>query len=173
MSTSARPENSKPERKRQGWLIVFLILLVGFCCVLGAGQYALRFAPSWQLDTNMESNLDLNSEFLTSKPQQFFEPLDPAILTQPSWVNGNVFLTPGAADSFVNNSTPLPTSSSSTNIPTIIGTTAVPTNTGVVTNTTVPTNTLSGSHSATRTSKPDPDATSHRLPPARTSDLTV
>jgi hypothetical protein len=77
-----KPKKSKPERERnerQDWAIVLAILLIGLCCVAGAGQYALRLAPNWMLDADMGSNLDLNSEFLTSKPVDFFEPLDPAI----------------------------------------------------------------------------------------------
>ncbi len=150
MSTSAKPEKSKPERERQDWVIVLLILLIGFGCVIFAGQWALRFAPNWQVDTDMESNIDLNNQILTGKPQDFFEPLDPAILTQPGWVN--VFLTPGAKFA---TGTPLSVSTTGTDIPTAIGTTAVPTNTIVVTNTAAPTNTLVWIPlPATRTSKP-------------------
>ncbi len=140
MSTPAKPEKSKSKRERQDWLIVLLILLLGFCCVLVAGQYALRFAPSWQVDTDMESNIDLNSEFLTGKPQEFFEPLDPAILTQPGWVNGNVFLTPGA--DFVTGTPATALASTSTVPPTVPGTVTAVTNTVAVTSTIVPTNTL-------------------------------
>jgi hypothetical protein len=158
MSTPAKPEASKPERKRQDWLIVLLILLLGFVCVLVAGQYALRFSPTWQADTNMESNIDLNSQLLTGKPQDFFEPVDPAILTQPAW--SNIFLTPGASIPFINQ-TPLPTSpNANTEVPTLIGTTAVPTNTVAVTNTTVPTNTLVWI--------PLPNTPTRRPPPANT-----
>ncbi|HET9913077.1 MAG TPA: hypothetical protein VFQ13_14375 [Anaerolineales bacterium] len=163
------PAKPKPERERnerQDWLIVLLILLIGLCCVAGAGQYALRFVPKWQLDADMGSNIDLNSEFLTSKPIAYFEPVDPAILTQPAWVNGNVFLTPGAGSSFVSNRTPLPTSNSSSGVPTVIGTTAVATNPGVVTNTVVPTNTLVWIPiPATRTSRPNPGATATNTSP--------
>jgi uncharacterized repeat protein (TIGR01451 family) len=122
----------------------------------------------------MGSNIDLNSEFLTSRPIAYFEPVDPAILTQPAWVNGNVFLTPGAGNSIVKNSTPLPTSNASTGVPTIIGTTAVPTNPGVVTNTVVPTNTLVWIPiPATRTSKPGPAATNTSPPSAPDADLWI
>ncbi len=43
----------------------------------------------------MESRLDPNDNFLNSRPNGFFDPLDPSILTQPGWIN--VFLTPGAS----------------------------------------------------------------------------
>ena len=91
------------ERERKDWVIVLIILVMGFLCVLAAGQLALRFAPGWQLNTNMDSHLDPNSDFLTQKPDGFLEAVDSSILTQPSWLN--IFLTPGA--SFVTG-TPLP-----------------------------------------------------------------
>src|SRR5574339_724853 len=83
------------ERERHDWIILPVILLIGFLFVMVAGQWALRFAPHWQLDANMESKLDPNSDFLTAKPAGFIEPVDPSILTQPVWAD--FFLTPGAA----------------------------------------------------------------------------
>lgn len=154
---------SNTEHKRhewQDWGIILLILLLGFCCVIFAGQWALRFAPSWQADTNLESNIDLDSEYLTNQPVGFFEPVDPAILTQPGWANGNIFLTPGA--DFVTG-TPLPPNTD-TAVPTITGTIPVATNTLAATNTTVPTNTfVYFPPAASKTPKPkktkDPTAT--------------
>lgn len=83
------------EHERHDWIIIFIILLIGFLCVIAAGGWALRFAPSWKLDADMESNLDPNSDFLTRKPSGYIEPVDPLILTQPVWIN--IFLTPGAS----------------------------------------------------------------------------
>ena len=83
------------EHERHDWIIIFIILLLGFLCVIVAGQWALRFSPSWKLDADMESKLDPNSDFLTRKPSGFIEPVDPSILTNPVWIN--VFLTPGAS----------------------------------------------------------------------------
>lgn len=83
------------ERGRNDWIVVLIILVIGFLCVLAAGQLALRFAPHWQLNTDMDSHLDPNSSFLTQRPDGFIEPVDASILTQPSWIN--VFLTPGAS----------------------------------------------------------------------------
>ena len=83
-----------PERERRDWIIVLLILFLGLLCILITGQWALRFKPSWSLNTNMESRLDPNSDFLTHRPSGFIEPIDASILTQPGWIN--VFLTPGA-----------------------------------------------------------------------------
>jgi hypothetical protein len=82
-----------PEQERRDWFIIPLILGLGFVCVIIAGQWALRFAPSWKLDANMDSKLDPNSDFLTRRPNGFIEPVDPSILTEPVWIN--LFLTPG------------------------------------------------------------------------------
>ena len=82
------------EHERRDWIIILIVLLFGFLCVVVAGEQAVRFAPYWKLDTNMQSNLDPDSDFLTNKPVGYHGPLDPSILTQPSWIN--VFLTPGA-----------------------------------------------------------------------------
>ena len=82
------------ERERRDWIIILIILLFGFLCVCLAGERAVRFSPTWRLDTNMRSNLDPDSDFLTNRPVGYYEPLDPSILTQPVWVN--LYLTPGA-----------------------------------------------------------------------------
>lgn len=82
------------EHERRDWIIILIVLLFGFLCVIIAGEQAIRFSPNWKLDTNMQSNLDPDSDFLTNKPVGYHGALDPAILTQPSWIN--VFLTPGA-----------------------------------------------------------------------------
>src|SRR5512138_3517621 len=141
LSVKAKPETEK--RERQDWLIVLLILLIGFMCVLGAGQRALFSAPNWTLNANMESGIDPNTDFRT-KPVGFFEPVDPAILTQPAWVR--VFLTPGAkfvtgtapVGPVADNNVPTQGQGTGTAIPTTIintlpaGTgTAIPTNTFV------------------------------------------
>ena len=87
-------EGKKSENERRDWIIILVILLFGFLCLLAAGERAIHFAPTWKLSTNMRSNLDPNSDFLTNRPVGYYEPLDPSILTQPSWFN--VILTPGA-----------------------------------------------------------------------------
>jgi hypothetical protein len=169
----SNPENSKPQRERQDWGIVLIILLFGFLCVIVAAQWALRFSPSWQIDANMESNLDLNSEFLTSRPVGFIEPIDPDILTQPVWASG--LFTPGAKSV---TRTPLPPPTAT--VPTEPEATSVPTNTIAVTNTgtTAPTNTFVWLPlPATSTRKPkDPPAdtpTNTAPPPAPSADLAI
>jgi hypothetical protein len=114
-------ERGKPtEHERRDWVVILVILLIGFLCVILAGGWAIRFAPFWKLDTNMGSNLDPDSNFLTNRPAGYFEPLDPSILTQPVWINA--FLTPGA--SFPTR-TPVPP----TNTPLPTNTLPVPSNT--------------------------------------------
>lgn len=89
-------ERGRPtENERRDWIVILVILLIGFLCVMLAGGWAIRFAPVWKLDTDMGSNLDPDSDFLTNRPVGYFEPLDPSILTLPVWLNG--FLTPGAS----------------------------------------------------------------------------
>lgn len=92
------------EHERRDWTIVVILLLIGFLCVILAGQWALRFSPSWKLNANMGSNLDPNSGFQTQRSEGFIPPLDPSILTLPAWIN--VYLTPGAS---FQTRTPLPT----------------------------------------------------------------
>jgi len=82
------------ERNLRDWIIILLILLFGFFCILTASGWALRFAPNWELNANAESLIDPNSDFLTKKPDGFYEPVDPAILKNANFVD--VYLTPGA-----------------------------------------------------------------------------
>jgi uncharacterized repeat protein (TIGR01451 family) len=170
--------SERERHERQDWGIVLLILLIGFLCVIVAGQRAMSFAPRWTLDANVESNIDLNSEFRTSQPVGYFEPLDPAILTQPGWAWANAFLTPGAS---IPVGTPLAGSPPNTMVPTVSGTT--PTITGTVpptsTGTIIPTNTLVWIPlPATNTPKPkDPPPadtpTDTPVPPPPNADLTI
>jgi len=120
------------ERERQDWtVIVLLILVIGFLSVIVAGQRALQFPPGWALNASMDSHIDPNSAFLTSRPYGLIEPVDPSILTQPGWVD---FLTPGVSivtgtpfPRVTSTSPPAPTTvSSATHTPTVA---ASPTNT--------------------------------------------
>jgi hypothetical protein len=144
------------EHERNDWIIILIILLIGFLCMIVAGQWALRFAPSWKLDANMESNLDPNSDFLTRKPAGFIEPVDPLILTQPVWID--VFLTPGISFS---TGTPFPTTTGT--VP--IGSTIVASMTTTAAVTTSPTSTLIYFPS-TPSSTPKPRSTNTNGPSA-------
>ena len=151
------------ENEKRDWAVIALILLLGLLWILLAGGWALRFAPLWELDTNVESNIDPNRDFLTRKPEGFIEPVDAAILTNPAWINE--FLTPGA--SFFT-ATPFPTTAnisfttSTPGTPVTTQTTATAT-TALATNTALanPTNTLLYvPPSPSSTPRSDPAATS-------------
>ncbi len=82
------------EHERRDWVIIVVIILIGFMCVFLVGYWAVRFPPGWELAADMGSKLDPNSDFLTRRPGGFVEPVDSIILTQPAWIH--VILTPGA-----------------------------------------------------------------------------
>jgi len=149
---------TREHERRDYVIIIALILLLGFICIILASGWALRFPPSWRLFANMNSNLNPDSDFLTSRPVGFIEPLDPSILTNPVWLD--VFLTPG--------------SSFSTRIPLPTGTfTQVPPNTNTLqpqqpTQTLNPTPTNTFIPISTNTRRPRPTAiqpTPTRTPP--------
>ena len=81
------------EDEKRGWILVAIFLLIGLSCVILAGNLAIRFAPSWSLNADMRSRLDPDSDSLSPRSGFVLQPLDPAILTPPVWIN--VFLTPG------------------------------------------------------------------------------
>ena len=56
------------ENERRDWAIIALILLFGLFGILLAGGWALRFTPRWEMDTNVQSALNPNSDFLTNRP---------------------------------------------------------------------------------------------------------
>jgi hypothetical protein len=163
------------ENEKRDWSVIALILLLGLLAILLAGRWALRFAPRWELDASAESRLDPNSDFLTHKPDGFIEPVDPAILTNPAWIDS--FLTPGASHSTV---TPLPTTADASFTTPTSGTlvtttlTATPATTALVTNTALasPTNTFvyfPPPPSSTPKSNPGPTSTSVIASPTPTS----
>jgi len=154
---------TRENERRDSVIIIILILLLGFICIILASGWALRFAPSWKLDTNMGSNLNPNSDFLTSRPIGFFEPLDPAILTKPAWMD--VFLTPGVSSVSFPTRTPLPTITA-TSAPPKTNTPVVPTLIPSATNTLIiiiPTNTKIILPPPPSTATPKPAATNTPL----------
>jgi len=166
--------NSKAsEHERRDWIIILIILLFGFLCVIIAGQWAIRLAPNWKLNTSMQSNLDPNSDFLTNKPVGYHEPIDPSILTQPPWFN--IFLTPGA---LFETRTPVPPTNTpiETNTPIPASLTAIiPTNTptDIIPS---PTNTFiyfPPPPPPTRTPKPPPSALQVDLSITKTDNVTT
>jgi uncharacterized repeat protein (TIGR01451 family) len=166
MDVSMQMRDREKER-RDSILLLLLILLFGFICIILSSGWALRFAPSWKLNSNMGSNLNPDSDFLTNVPIGFFEPLDPSILTNPAWMD--IFLTPGASFS-----TPIPVSTN-TSSPTATNI-VVTTVTNAPANTPVPTNTLIFFPSPSSTPKPKPPIitpTKTPTPPSPAADLQV
>ena len=162
----------RENERRDSALIIVLILLLGFFCIIFASGWALRFAPSWKLNTSMGSNLNPSSDFLTSRPVSFIEPLDPAILTNPAWMD--VFLTPGASLSFPTR-TPLPTFTASS-IPPKTNTPVTPTLIPSATNTLIiasPNNTKSTSMPPFLTGTASPTATNTPVPPLPSANLQI
>jgi uncharacterized repeat protein (TIGR01451 family) len=98
------PMKAYEQHERRDWVVILILLLLGLLFILIAGEWALRFSPSWELPASMGSNLDPNSDFLTRRSGGFLQPVDPAILTLPVWID--VFLTPGA--SFITRTPPPP-----------------------------------------------------------------
>jgi len=134
----------REKENRDSILIILLILLFGFFCIILASGWAVRFAPSWKLPANMRSNINPDDRYRTGGPVNFIEPLDPAILTNPAWIN--IFLTPGA-------SFETPTSQ-----PTGISTVIVPSNTNTPnpTSTALPIQTNTAVTIPSRTNVPPP-----------------
>jgi uncharacterized repeat protein (TIGR01451 family) len=162
---------TREKERRDYGIIIILILLLGFICIILASGWALRFAPSWKLNTNMGSNLDPNSDFLTSQPVGFLEPLDPSILTQPAWID--IFLTPGIS---LSTRTPLPTSTA-TLVP-VKTSTPVPTLFVPATNTLVvvvvrPTNTQIYYPPPPSTSTPQSTASDTPVAPLPSADMQI
>jgi len=164
------------ERERRDWMIILIILLIGFLCVIVAGEQAARFSPRWSLDSNMRSNLDPNSDFLTNRPDNFYEPLDPSILTQQIRINN--FLTPGAlfeintsqpssniTNTPVGTNTPAPTLLTS---PTAVNSTNTP-----IAATPSPTYTLIYYPPPPSTNTPKPPPTNTPVTPLPTADLAI
>jgi hypothetical protein len=120
------------EPERQDWILIPVILVIGFLFMIVAGQLALRFTRNWVLKTDMESRIDPNSAYLTRRPSGFVEPVDASILTPPGWID---FLTPGV--SVITGTAFPPSSSTSSPAPTTVSSA---TYTAVIT--TSPTNTF-------------------------------
>ena len=154
------------ENEKRDWSVMALILLFGLLCILLAGGWALRFTPRWELDANVESRLDPNSDFLTRRPSGFIEPVDPAILTNPAWID--IILTPGASFS---SAVTQPPATARTSFPTSTAGTLVTTQTALSTNTGIATNTALASPSPTNTFVyfPPPPTSTPKPDPASTS----
>lgn len=75
------------ERKQRDWLLFLFILPLGIALLFCVGQLAIGITPNWEIQADMRSNLDPNSDFLTPQASGLIAPLDPNILTLPAWLN--------------------------------------------------------------------------------------
>ncbi|MFZ5911786.1 MAG: DUF11 domain-containing protein [Chloroflexota bacterium] len=107
------------DRVRKDLTIMLIIVLFGVLLMFLAGQWAIKFAPTWESETNMRSNLDPN---LTEEAQSPISPLSSKILTQPIWyeifLTPNVTIPPRTPPTQPNAPTALPSSAPPSSIPT-------------------------------------------------------
>ena len=81
-----------PTRERRDWTLLVFVIPIGIILMLIAGQIAIRFVPEWNVNADMQSNLDPNT--LPNQKNAPVQPILPAILTPLGWLD--TFLTPGA-----------------------------------------------------------------------------
>lgn len=167
------------ESDRRNWALVAVLLLLGLLCTFVSANLAIRFAPTWSLLADMNSRLDPNTGLLTPGPDNVVQPIDPAILTQPIWID--FFLTPGASvPTRLPNSTGMPTERVvPTQVVNTIPPTASPTSTLAPI---IPTQTIKPAATWTSTSKapagpmktplPAPTLTPSNVPPSQ-ADLQI
>ena len=151
---------SRNEDEKRGWILLAVFLLIGLLCVILTGNLAISFAPRWSLNADMRSRLDPQSAYPTLSTEFVLQPLDPAILTQPVWID--LFLTPGQT---FPTRPPKPTATPTEIIP---PTQQVP---PTIPPTTVPTNTLVY-WPVPETPTPYPVSTNTPRPPADTATPT-
>ena len=80
------------ERLKRDWFIIFLLVMIGICLMLIAGQRATQFVSDWRLQATMRSNLDPNARFRSGSRAGHVEPVNSGILTPPIW--NDTYLTP-------------------------------------------------------------------------------
>jgi hypothetical protein len=64
--------------------------------MLGAGQFAIQMAPTWDLIADVDSKINPNDQLILWRNSARLEPVGSGILTQPAWME--TFLTPGASN---------------------------------------------------------------------------
>lgn len=163
------------DKARRDWLIFLLILLLGFFCLLGTAQIAIRQKPTWQVEADVLSRLDPDAtwqaeEKVTLAPlrEEAMTPWDPSIYLTPQG-------TPSPVPTMVivsgptRTHTPTPTPSHTpTPLPSRTPTpqhtpTPIPTPTNTTSPTPTSTQTPTPTPSQTPTSTPEPTETSTPL----------
>jgi hypothetical protein len=80
------------KRERRDWMLFLVLLLLGICLMLIAGQFAVSLASPWNVNANMHSELDPDRSYSGYQQVDAIAPIRPEILTPPAW--GDSFLTP-------------------------------------------------------------------------------
>jgi len=147
------------KRDLREWGLLAAVLLLGMVFMLIAGQVALRLQSLWQVNADMGSNIDPDSQYANVHGTLEFEPIQAGILTPAAW-SGN-YLTPQTGNDQQAAVVPLsvlgPTS-------TPFGWVASPTPTATATATVTPTATATATATVTNTRI--------YIPPTRTSTHT-
>src|SRR5205809_5621378 len=79
------------ERGRRDWILFAIIIPVGILLMFLAGQQAIQMLPRWNVNADMNSNLDPNNPG-GGQGLGFIEPLRAEIQTPAAWMA--TFLTP-------------------------------------------------------------------------------
>ncbi|NQU30091.1 MAG: hypothetical protein HQ525_05435, partial [Anaerolineae bacterium] len=85
-----------PERSGRDWSLILIILLIGVCLMLVAGERATMVVAKWSLNADMDSMLDPYSKIHVSPQANSLQPVNPEILNEPAWLE--TYLTPMAED---------------------------------------------------------------------------
>jgi len=76
-----------PERLRREWFLILMLLLIGVCLMMIAGQRAILLVADWSLQANMGSNLDPYSQVQKGPQANSVQPVNPDILIPPVWID--------------------------------------------------------------------------------------
>lgn len=165
-----------PQRRKLEWSVIILILPLGVVMMMCVGQLAIRMAPTWTVNGEMNSSID--PESAPKESALVVPPISSDILTPVSW--WDTFLTPSADSDgsfvfppfikFEPSASPTVTASVSptesptiavTRTPTVTATTPSVTVTGTkkATNTPTPTYTYTPTLTPTNTLSPTPTYT--------------
>lgn len=82
-----------PKRERRDWTLLIFIIPLGIFLIIIVGQIAVRLAPNWSVNADMNSNLEPDPN--AAQPFALLQPILPQILTPMAWMEN--YLTPGAA----------------------------------------------------------------------------
>lgn len=84
------------ERSGRDWSLILIVLLIGVCLMLVAGERATMVVANWSLNADMDSMLDPYTKIHMSPQTNSMQPVSPEILNEPAWLE--TYLTPMAED---------------------------------------------------------------------------